>query len=403
MIKDKNIVLGVTGGIAAYKAVEIASRLRKAGAKVHVVMTKAATSFVTELTFREITGNPVTTTMWGEVANWNVEHIALAKLADLVLIAPATANVIAKAANGIADDMLTTMLLATKAPVYFAPAMNTNMLENPVTQENIRKLESLGWHQIEPDSGYLACGVSGAGRLPEPSAIVERIEDHFIDSDSMKGLKVLVTAAGTYEPIDPVRYIGNRSSGKMGYAVAEAAKNRGAEVVLVSGPSALKPPAGVRIIKLESACDMRDAVLAEYPDTDIVIKAAAVADYRVRNVAENKIKKKDEELVLVLDKNPDILKELGQLKKPNQVLVGFAAETRNLMEYAQEKLQKKNLDMIVANDVSKPGAGFDTDTNLVKIITRDSDVKELPMMDKKRIAEVIVDMAKEKLQEKCRG
>ncbi|MDD6218596.1 MAG: bifunctional phosphopantothenoylcysteine decarboxylase/phosphopantothenate--cysteine ligase CoaBC [Selenomonadaceae bacterium] len=403
MIKDKNIVLGVTGGIAAYKAVEIASRLRKAGAKVHVVMTKAATSFVTELTFREITGNPVTTTMWGEVANWNVEHIALAKLADLVLIAPATANVIAKAANGIADDMLTTMLLATKAPVYFAPAMNTNMLENPVTQENIRKLESRGWHQIEPDSGYLACGVSGAGRLPEPSAIVERIEDHFIDSDSMKGLKVLVTAAGTYEPIDPVRYIGNRSSGKMGYAVAEAARNRGAEVVLVSGPSALKPPAGVRIIKLESACDMRDAVLAEYPDTDIVIKAAAVADYRVRNVAENKIKKKDEELVLVLDKNPDILKELGQLKKPNQVLVGFAAETRNLMEYAQEKLQKKNLDMIVANDVSKPGAGFNTDTNLVKIITRDSDVKELPMMDKKRIAEVIVDMAKEKLQEKCRG
>lgn len=390
MLKDKKIVLGVTGGIAAYKAVEVASRLRKAGAEVHVIMTKGATNFVTELTFREISGNPVTTTMWGEVTQWNVEHIALANLADMVLIVPATANLIAKAACGMADDMLTTTLLATKAPIVYAPAMNSNMYTNPLTQENISKLNNLGWNMIPPASGHLACGINGVGRLPEPLDIVAFVENYFAKTASMAGLKVLVTAAGTYEPIDPVRYIGNRSSGKMGYAIAREAKKRGAEVILVSGPSALTPPEGVRTIKIESASSMREAVLAEYPSVDIVIKAAAVADYRVKNVSDHKIKKKDEELVLHLEKNPDILKELGELKQ-KQTLVGFAAETQKLIDYAKEKIQKKNLDMIIANDVSKPGAGFNTDTNIIKIITRDGNIEELPMASKDSLAGEILD------------
>ena len=394
MLKDKKIVLGVTGGIAAYKAVEVASRLRKAGAEVHVIMTKGATNFVTGLTFREISGNPVTTTMWGEVTQWNVEHIALANLADMVLIVPATANLIAKAACGMADDMLTTTLLATKAPIVYAPAMNSNMYTNPLTQENISKLNNLGWNMIPPASGHLACGINGVGRLPEPVDIVAFVENYFAKTASMAGLKVLVTAAGTYEPIDPVRYIGNRSSGKMGYAIAREAKKRGAEVILVSGPSALTPPEGVRTIKIESASSMREAVLAEYPSVDIVIKAAAVADYRVKNVSDHKIKKKDEELVLHLEKNPDILKELGELKQ-KQTLVGFAAETQKLIDYAKEKIQKKNLDMIIANDVSKPGAGFNTDTNIIKIITRDGNIEELPMASKDSLAGEILDRVME--------
>lgn len=396
MLQGKNIVLGVTGGIAAYKAVEVVSRLRKLGADVHVIMTEGAQNFVTELTFREISGNPVTTTMWGKVANFNVEHIALANLADMVLIAPATANLIAKAANGMADDMLTTTLLATKAPIMYAPAMNSNMYNNPLTQENIAKLNNLGWNMIAPASGHLACGVDGVGRLPEPVEIVEQVQNYFACTATMKGLKVLVTAAGTYEPIDPVRYIGNRSSGKMGYAIAKEAQRRGAEVVLVSGPSALTPPDGVCTIKVEAASAMREAVLAEYPTVDIVIKAAAVADYRVKNAADHKIKKNDAELTLVLEKNHDILKELGSLKKEGQTLVGFAAETQNLIEYAQSKLEKKNLDMIVANDVSKPGAGFNTDTNLIKIISRNKDIEEIPLMSKEKLAGIILDRVMEK-------
>ena len=328
--------------------------------------------------------------MWGEVTQWNVEHIALANLADMVLIVPATANLIAKAACGMADDMLTTTLLATKAPIVYAPAMNSNMYTNPLTQENISKLNNLGWNMIPPASGHLACGINGVGRLPEPVDIVAFVENYFAKTASMAGLKVLVTAAGTYEPIDPVRYIGNRSSGKMGYAIAREAKKRGAEVILVSGPSALTPPEGVRTIKIESASSMREAVLAEYPSVDIVIKAAAVADYRVKNVSDHKIKKKDEELVLHLEKNPDILKELGELKQ-KQTLVGFAAETQKLIDYAKEKIQKKNLDMIIANDVSKPGAGFNTDTNIIKIITRDGNIEELPMASKDSLAGEILD------------
>lgn len=404
----KKIVLGVTGGISAYKCVDLASRLRKKGAEVHVILTRGAQNFVTETAMREISGNPVITSMWGEIHNYDVEHIALATLADVVLIAPATANVIAKAAAGIADDMLTTTVLATRAPIFFAPAMNSNMYENPVTQRNITTLQQRGWQLIPPASGHLACGTSGIGRMPEPAELVEVLENYFageggsVESadgntmdrtmgNTMRGLKILVTAAGTREPIDPVRYIGNRSSGKMGYAIAEAAARLGAEVTLISGPSALQPPAGVEFFGVESAREMRQLVQERFPACDIVIKAAAVADYRVKNVSDQKIKKNDAELTLVLEKNPDILKELGEMKQPHQTLVGFAAETQNLLQYAKGKLEKKNLDMIVANDVSKPQAGFNVDTNLIKLLKRDGSIEELPLMSKKELAYIILD------------
>lgn len=391
MLENKKVILGVTGGIAAYKAVEAASRLRKAGAEVHVIMTKEAQEFVTELTFREITGQPVTTSMWSKVTHFKVEHIALAKMADLVLIAPATANILAKSAAGIADDMLTTTLLATKAPVFFAPAMNSNMYENPVTRQNIARLCERGWHMIAPATGHLACGVDGIGRLPEPAVLVAELERFAAAAQTLRGKKVLVTAAGTIEPIDPVRYIGNRSSGKMGYAIAAEAQQRGAEVVLVSGPSALPEPSGMKVIHIESAAQMRESVLQEFPDADIVIKAAAVADYRAREIAANKIKKNEETLTLVLEKNPDILKELGSLKRKGQILVGFAAETQNLLEFARQKLEKKNLDFIVANDVTKPNAGFNTETNLVKLLSRDGGIEEFPLMSKRELAGIILD------------
>ena len=408
MLKDKNIILGVTGGIAAYKCVDLVSRLRKQGANVHVILTKGAQNFVTETAMREISGNPVVTSMWQEIQQYDVEHIALARLADVVLVAPATANVIAKCACGMADDMLTTTLLATKAPVFFAPAMNTNMYENSITQQNLHTLQERGCHIIDPAAGHLACGTSGVGRMPEPQELVEILADFFAtgkelaqpdETDSRQhlaegldfsGLNILVTAAGTREPIDPVRYIGNRSSGKMGYAIAEAARDLGANVTLISGPSALTPLAGVNFFKVESARDMRRLVLENFPESQIVIKAAAVADYRVKNVADHKIKKNDEELTLVLEKNPDILKELGQKKQKGQVLVGFAAETQNLIQYAQSKLEKKNLDMIVANDVSKPQAGFNVDTNLIKLLKRDGSIEELPLMSKKDLAYIIL-------------
>ena len=412
MLNGKKIVLGVTGGIAAYKCVDLASRLRKKGAEVHVILTRGAQNFVTETAMREISGNPVITSMWGEIHNYDVEHIALATLADVVLIAPATANVLAKAAAGIADDMLTTTVLATRAPIFFAPAMNSNMYENPVTQQNITTLQQRGWQLIPPASGHLACGTSGIGRMPEPAELVEVLENYFageggsvesadgntmdntmgnIMGSTMQGLKLLVTAAGTREPIDPVRYIGNRSSGKMGYAIAEAAARLGAEVTLISGPSALQPPAGVEFFGVESAREMRQLVQERFPACDIVIKAAAVADYRVKNVSDQKIKKNDAELTLVLEKNPDILKELGEMKQPHQTLVGFAAETQNLLQYAKGKLEKKNLDMIVANDVSKPQAGFNVDTNLIKLLKRDGSIEELPLMSKKELAYIILE------------
>lgn len=390
MSSGQTIVIGVAGGIAAYKAVEIVSRLKKAGYTVYVIMTKAATEFVTPLTFREISGNPVVADMWEEPKTWNVQHIALASRADLFLIAPATANIVGKIANGIADDMLTTTVMATKAPIILAPAMNTNMYLNPITQQNLNKLAGLGYHIVEPASGMLACGVDGPGRLPEPADIVKKVKSLLQGNRDLAGKRVLVTAAGTREPIDPVRYIGNHSSGKMGYALAEAAAARGAEVILVSGPSSLACPAGITVTKVETAAQMREAVLAKFDTVDVVIKAAAVADYRPETAADQKIKKTGNTLTLSMVKNPDILRELGERKK-HQLLIGFAAETQELLSHAQEKLIKKNLDMIVANDVTLPGAGFNTDTNIVRVIHKNGQIEELPQLTKRQVAEILID------------
>ena len=394
MLKGKKIVLGVTGGIAVYKAVDLVSRLRKHGCQVRVVMTEHAQQFVTPLTFKEISGNQVAVSMWSANQEFNVEHIALANWADAFLVAPATANIIAKMAYGLADDLLSTTLLATQAPIVVCPAMNTGMYENAATQENIAKLQGRGVTVMPPAVGKLACGTSGAGRLPEPQAIVEFMSAFFAKREGdLRGLKVLVTAAGTREPIDPVRFVGNRSSGKMGYAVAQMAAERGAEVLLVSGPSALAIPANVKAVKVETTNEMLEACLAAYDDVDIVVKAAAVADYRPRDVADQKIKKKtDDALTVVMDKNPDILKTLGS-KKTHQVLVGFAAETQNLLENARDKVVKKNLDMIVANDVTAAGAGFNADTNIVKFLFASGEVRSLEQMPKVDVANCILDEA----------
>lgn len=392
MLKGKKIVLGVTGGIAVYKAVDLVSRLRKQGAEVRVIMTAHAQEFVTPLTFKEISGNQVAVSMWNSNQEFNVEHIALANWADLFLIVPATANILAKMALGLADDLLSTTLLATKVPVIACPAMNTGMYENPVTQENIEKLKSRGIIIMPPAVGHLACGTSGPGRLPEPQNIIDFIIRFLAKREGdLRGLKVLVTAAGTREPIDPVRYVGNRSSGKMGYAVAQMAAERGADVLLISAPSALKVPANVQIVQVETTCQMLEACLKAYENVDIVIKAAAVADYHPRDVAAQKIKKKtDDALIVVMDKNPDILKILGE-KKTHQVLVGFAAETQNLLANAKEKIVKKNLDMIVANDVTAAGAGFNTDTNIVKFLFASGEVRSLEKMPKTEVANCILD------------
>ena len=390
MLKGKTVVLGVCGGIAAYKAVDVVSRLVKLGATVHVIMTAAAVQFVAPLTFREISGQPVYTTMWEEPKLWNVEHIALARRADLFVIAPATANMIAKIANGIADDFLSTTVMATPAPVLLAPAMNTEMFQSAATQANLKTLESRGFKIMTPASGMLACGTEGIGRLPEPEAIVERITAHFEVGKSMRGLRLLITAGGTREAIDPVRYIGNRSSGKMGYAIAAVAAERGAEVTLVSGPVSLAVPAGVKRVSVESALEMREAVLAAFPAADVVIKAAAVADYRPEVVSEQKIKKNSANLTVALTKNPDILAELGKIKT-GQFLVGFAAETQELVANAIEKLRRKNLDMLVANDVTLPGAGFESETNIVKLLSKDGRVEELPQMSKQSLAGLLLD------------
>lgn len=401
MLTNKNILIAVCGGIAVYKVVEVVSRLRKAGANVHVMMTQEATNFVTPLTFQEISGNPVNVSMWDKVTNWNVEHIALANLADLVLIAPATANIIGKVANGIADDMVTTVIMATKAPVFVAPAMNSNMFTNPITQENIARLRRFNYHIIEPATGHLACGVNGIGRLPEAIDLFKIVENYFAakQNTSLSGKQVLISAAGTREPIDPVRYISNRSSGKMGYAIAQEALNRGAKVILISGITSIPAPQGenLTLIKVESAREMQANVEKYFTNSDITIMAAAVSDYRVKTVAEQKIKKSDETMTIELVKNPDILKGLGEKKKANQFLVGFAAETQKVLEYAKGKLQRKNLDMIVANDVSQAQAGFNVDTNIVKIITRDGKVIQEPLMQKTKLASLILDIIETKI------
>ena len=398
MLKGKKIVLGVTGGIAIFKAVDLVSKLRKRGAEIRVVMTEHATKFISPLLFSEISGNKCSVSMWDGRDEFNVEHIALANWGDLILTAPATANIIAKMACGLADDLLSTVLLAASCPKIVCPAMNTGMYENPATQENLKILEKRGIFVMEPASGELACGTSGAGRLPEVPEIISYLERFLAKREGdMRGLKVLVTAAGTREPIDPVRYVGNRSSGKMGYSIARQALLRGADVTLITGPSALTPPPYAKVIPVETTKQMLDACLSEYPDTDIVIKAAAVADFKPRSVADQKIKKINPEdgMTIVMDQNPDILKTLGGLKK-QQFLVGFAAETQNLLENAANKVKKKNLDMIVANDVSLKGAGFNTDTNIVKFLYPDGTVEALEILSKDTVAAILLDRVLEK-------
>lgn len=387
-MKNKHIIVGVSGGIAAYKAVEVVSRLRKLGAEVKVVMTRNATKFVAPMTFGEISGYPVAVEMFENIHDWNVEHISLATWADAYVVVPATANMIAKMAAGIADDMLSTQLLATKAPIYICPAMNTNMYENPITQRNFKTLEDLGYHILPAASGQLACGTTGIGRLPEPVDIVEWLNFELNKSDILKGKTVLVTAGGTQEAIDPVRYIGNRSSGKMGYAIAKQAALHGARSILISAPTNLPVPYGVECIKVDSARSMEEVVKAHYETCDAVIMAAAVADYRVEEVAPEKIKKK-EFLDLKLIKNPDILKGLGE-HKTHQKLIGFAAETENVINNGKAKVANKNLDMLVANDVSKANAGFNVDTNKVSFIYPGGQIVDLPLMTKIDVAKRII-------------
>ena len=388
---SKTVVLGVSGGIAAYKACDVVSRLRKENIQVNVIMTKHATEFVSALTFQSISQNPVAVEMFEPVTNWDIEHISLAKKADIFLIAPATANIIGKIANGIADDMLSTTVMATKAPVVIAPAMNTNMYENPVTQANIKKLKDLGYIFIEPGYGRLACGDLGPGKLAEPDLIVENIKFLLNKTDELKGKNVLVTAGPTQEAIDPVRYITNKSTGKMGYALAYQAALMGAKVTLVTGPTNIEIPFGIsEVIKIKSAGQMYEAVTSRFYEMDIVIKSAAVADYKPKNISDSKIKKSDSDLVLELDRNKDILFELGKLKT-KQVLVGFAAETDDLIANAQKKLAKKNLDFIVANDLKQEGAGFAGDTNIVKLLFADGNIEELPIMTKNQLSKEIYD------------
>lgn len=392
LLENKRIVLGISGGIAAFKAAEIASMLRKRGAEVKCIMTEHAAKFITPLTMREISNNPVAMDMFGDIPEFHVEHIALAQWADIFVIAPATANIIGKIASGIADDMLSTTVMATKAPVLLAPAMNSNMYLNPITQDNIKKLKAYGYRIIEPASGHLACGVIGIGRLPEPNVIVDHIEFAACQNQELLHKKVIVTAGGTREPIDPVRYIGNHSSGRMGFAIAKAAAMAGADVTLIAGASAasLPTPLGIaRRIDVGSTTEMKKAVDTYYDNCDAVIKSAAVADYRVANPAKNKIKKNDENLTIDMTKNPDILFGLGQ-RKTHQVLVGFAAETTNVLEYGMAKLKKKNLDMLVANDVTAEGAGFQTDTNIATFIFPDGSMEKLQKMSKFALATLIV-------------
>ncbi|MEJ8553741.1 bifunctional phosphopantothenoylcysteine decarboxylase/phosphopantothenate--cysteine ligase CoaBC [Tepidibacter sp. Z1-5] len=394
MLNSKNIVIGVSGGIAAYKACDIVSRLKKLNANVKVIMTKSAAEFVTPLTFQSLSQNFVVVDMFDELKTWDVEHISLAQWADLFLIAPATANIIGKISNGIADDMLSTTVMATKAQVLIAPAMNTNMYENKIVQHNISKLSELGFKFVEPESGRLACGDIGKGKLASPEAIVEQVISLLTLEQDLTDKNILITAGPTIENIDPVRYITNRSSGKMGYSIAQRAIERGANVTLISGKTNLDIPNGVsEFIKVESAKQMYDAVIDNLDKNDIIIKSAAVADYKPKNISDRKIKKSDDDLVLELDRNKDILKEIGKIKK-DKILVGFAAETNDLIQNAKKKIEKKNLDFIVANDLTQKGAGFGVDTNIVKIIDKNGNIQEYPKMKKYEISNIILDKVK---------
>ena len=390
-LTGKEIVLGVTGGIAAYKSAEIVSRLRHSGANVHVIMTRNATEFIAPLTFQTLSANQVVTDTFEAPEYWNVEHVALAKLADIFVVAPATANILAKMASGIADDMLSTTLLATKAQILVAPAMNTGMWTAPATQNNVKVLKERGVRMIGPECGILACGDQGAGRMSEPETIVGEICRILSRKQDYEGKKVLITAGATRERLDPVRFITNDSSGKMGFAIAEAARDRGAEVTVIRGSVTAEIPAGIRMIQIESARELYDAMMQKVPEQDVIIQAAAVSDYRPAEQKDRKIKKESgSDLTLILTENPDIAKAVGEQKKPGQTLVGFAAETDNLLKNAKSKLGKKKLDLIVANDVTKPGAGFNVDTNIAVLITSDGSTEE-PLQTKRQLAERILD------------
>jgi phosphopantothenoylcysteine decarboxylase / phosphopantothenate---cysteine ligase len=389
MLQGKKILVGVSGGIAAYKSAEVVSRFRKLGATVFVAMTKGATEFIAPLTLRSLSANPVYVDMFEEPKVWNVEHIALAEAVDAIIVAPATANLIAKMSVGIADDFLSTVLLASKAPIFLAPAMNHAMYHHPTTQENLARLRERSVRVIGPATGFQACGTEGDGRMSEPMELVDTLQAYFTSSLTLRGKKALVTAGGTQEPLDPVRYLGNRSSGRMGFAVAEALKEAGAETVLVTAPTDLPTPSGVKRISVMTALQMHEAVMNEFPNMDIVVKAAAVADYRPKENVVQKIKKQGTNLIVELVPNPDILAELGQ-KKTGQLLVGFAAETENLLIYAQDKMHRKNVDMLVANDVTKSGAGFGSLTNIVSFLFPDGRRIDLPQMNKLEIARQLV-------------
>ncbi|MBQ7867916.1 MAG: bifunctional phosphopantothenoylcysteine decarboxylase/phosphopantothenate--cysteine ligase CoaBC [Clostridia bacterium] len=393
MLTGKHVVLGVTGGIAAYKACEVVSRLRKLHAGVDVIMTENATKLVAPLTFETLSCRPVCIDTFSRTESWDVKHISLAQKADVMVVAPATANLMAKLAHGIADDMLSTTLLATKAPILLAPAMNTGMWTAEVTQANLQTLLARGVKTVGPASGLLACGDNGAGRMSEPAEIVEAIVSILCPSKDMEGMNVLVTAGPTVERIDPVRYLTNDSSGKMGYALAQAAQQRGANVTLVTGPVHIPVPAGVHVINITSTMSLYETMMEQCGKQDIIVQAAAPADYRVEKTADQKIKKQaGEPLVLKLVENPDIAKAVGQCKKEGQILVGFAAETQNVLVNAQKKLTSKNLDLIVANDVTAEGAGFGVDTNIVTLITKEG-ADALPKLSKSEVAERIWDKA----------
>ena len=390
MLKGKTVVLGITGGIAAYKMPNLASALVKLGCSVQVLMTRNATEFITATTFETLTGNKALVDTFDRNFQFKVEHVAIADRADLVMVAPATANAIAKLAHGLADDMLTTTVLACDCPKIAVPAMNTRMYDNPVTQDNLNTLRRYGWAVVEPDSGYLACGVTGRGKLPDPADLLQVILHYLVHEKDMTGKRVLVTAGPTQEILDPVRYLTNRSSGKMGYAIAQAAARRGAEVTLVSGPVNLKQLPYVETVYIQSAQEMYDAVVSRAEAQDIIIKAAAVADYRPANVAEDKIKKKDGDMAIPLERTQDIIGHLGQHRHPGQFLCGFSMETRDMVENSRGKLERKNMDMIAANNVKVAGAGFQVDTNQLTLITRD-DLKELPLVSKEAAADLLLD------------
>ena len=390
MLKNKNILVGVSGSIAAYKAASLVSMLVKNDANVHVLMTANACNIINPIAFETLTGNKCLVDTFDRNFEFKATHVSIAQSADLFIVAPATANVIAKIANGLADDMLTTTFLAAKCPKMISPAMNTAMYENPVTQDNLEKCRHYGYEIIEPASGYLACGDTGKGKLPEPEYLFECVLDEIQFEKDLTGKRILVTAGPTVESIDPVRFITNHSSGKMGYAIARTAHRRGAKVVLVSGPVSIDCPVGVELVKVQSAREMFDAVKKNFDDADIIIKAAAVADYRPKNISDEKLKKKDVELSIELERTDDILAWLGANKKEKQFLCGFSMETQNMLENSRAKLEKKNLDMICANNLKTVGAGFGIDTNVVTLITKENET-ELPVLSKNEVAGRILD------------